>query len=199
MTKFGLGTLRLNKANSYSGGTYVWSGTLRIADAGAIGASPLVLGHEGTLDLAGSYTLNNAISGDGRITTGANTLTLGPNGSLSPGFSVGTMTVENLDFRGTLYWEFDATNSTDVVACKTLTFGGSAAKKVYVSWLGTGRAPLGTYTLFTYTGADPTVVPSEWAVLAPPKRVGSVSVDAANKRVVVTLTRLPEGSMLLVR
>lgn len=199
LTKFGLGTLRLNKASSYSGGTYGWSGTLQIADAGAIGASPLVLGHEGTLDLAGSYTLNNDISGDGRITTGANTLTLGPNGSLSPGFSVGTLTVGNLDFRGTLYWEFDATNSTDVVACETLTFGGSAAKKVHASWLGTGEAPLGTYTLFTYTGADPTVVPSEWAVLAPPKRAGSVSVDAANKRVVLTLTRLPEGSMLMVR
>ncbi len=62
LRKAGEGTLTLDAANSYSGGTVVAGGTLNVANAGALGTGAVALEGGSTLDFAGSYVVNNAIS-----------------------------------------------------------------------------------------------------------------------------------------
>jgi hypothetical protein len=181
-----------------AGDHWVNQGTLRLANAQALASAAAVNIERGAVvDIAGNYTLAHAFKGLGGITTGTNLLTL--TGSLTPGFSVGTLTIGNLDFRGTLNWEYDATNSTDVVACDTLTFGNSASKIVNASWLGAGDAPAGDYTLFTYTGADPVVTAGEWTVNAPSGKAGTVLLDAANNQVLLRIGQLASGTVLMLQ
>jgi len=82
--KSGNGTLILDNPNQYSGGTIISYGTVQLGEADANGASlgtgPVV--NDGTLliNLTGSPTINNAISGFGPVTwegSSTGTLTLG--------------------------------------------------------------------------------------------------------------------------
>jgi autotransporter-associated beta strand protein len=62
LAKFGLGKLILTGTNSYAGGTDATFGTLSITNGGAIGGGDLALGQGTTLQLDGSFTLNNNIT-----------------------------------------------------------------------------------------------------------------------------------------
>lgn len=82
LTKTGSGSLVLGTANTYTGGTFIESGTVAISDAGAIpsgaGAGDVTL--EGTLDLADTGITLNGLSGGGNVTNsgeGTPTLTIG--------------------------------------------------------------------------------------------------------------------------
>jgi hypothetical protein len=200
LTKFGDGMLVLaaDSSASLAGVVAVNGGALRIADAAALPSESEVRILRGaTFDVADNYTLDHAFKGLGQITTGTNVLTL--TGSITPGSpdageSMGTITVGNMKFEGTYNWQFDGTNS-DRVAAASLTFDGSPA--VNASWLGAGDAPLGSYTLFTYTGSAP--ADATWTVSAPAGRVGTVLVDDANKRVVLTLASPAKGTLMILR
>ncbi|HEY0103780.1 MAG TPA: autotransporter domain-containing protein, partial [Brevundimonas sp.] len=108
LVKRDLGTLFLSGTNSYSGGTVIREGVLRVASDGALGAAAGgvtldggVLRYEaaassaraftigaggGTLDAANALTLSGAIGGGGALTkTGAGTLTLSGNSSAYTG------------------------------------------------------------------------------------------------------------------
>ncbi|MDR1965014.1 MAG: autotransporter-associated beta strand repeat-containing protein [Planctomycetaceae bacterium] len=77
LTKKGLGTLELARANEYRGGTEVESGTLLLTHAQGTGTAPVNV-HSGAilaLNFNGDY--NQQISGAGKVTkTGSNTVTL---------------------------------------------------------------------------------------------------------------------------
>lgn len=114
LTKLGTGSLVLAVANSYSGGTTLTAGTLRIGSVAALGAGTLTIngsstlqtnvagtvtnalsistGITGTLDTNGNnLTLSGAITGGGILTkTGAGTLTLtsGLDNTLSGGINI---------------------------------------------------------------------------------------------------------------
>jgi autotransporter-associated beta strand protein len=75
LTKLGTGTLILNAANSYSGGTTLTAGTLRFGNASALGSGPLAITGNTTLQAGLAATLANAVS----IATGV-TGTLDTNG-----------------------------------------------------------------------------------------------------------------------
>jgi autotransporter-associated beta strand protein len=63
LEKRGAGTLVLDHANAYTGGTLVSAGTLRLGDSGAIGSGALTLGSGGTLAFAtDGLVLTNAMS-----------------------------------------------------------------------------------------------------------------------------------------
>lgn len=196
LTKFGLGVLTLtaDSSDQLSGVHWVNEGTLRLAHASALAAQAEVNIERGaTVDIAGNYTLDYVFKGLGSITTGANLLTA--TGVLSPGFSVGTLTVEDLLLDGSYVWEYDGTNS-DAVACTTLSFGSGAS--VDCQWLGSGEPAMGSYTLFTYRGTDPNV--SVVTVAAPAGLQGELSVDSANKRVLLALGEfVSKGTLILVR
>jgi hypothetical protein len=187
--------VRLAKPSTYTGGTCIQDGTLTIADAGAIGASEVFIQTGAALEFQGNYSLANTISGTGRILTGPNTATL--TGTVAPGGAneLGTLTVEDLDFRGICNWEFDGTNS-DRIAAQTLVFGDTPT--VNATYLGSGSTPFGTNVLFTYTsGATPDV--SSVSVAAPKDASGSISVDSVNKEILLILGPKPNGMQIILR
>ncbi|WP_156255167.1 autotransporter-associated beta strand repeat-containing protein [Sandarakinorhabdus oryzae] len=86
LTKIGGGTLALNGANSYAGGTNLDAGTLQVGSNTALGTGALAMAGSTTLQSgAGDFTLANAISlnGTASIDTVAQTLTL--DGTVSGG------------------------------------------------------------------------------------------------------------------
>jgi autotransporter-associated beta strand protein len=81
LSKTGTGTLTLTAANTFSGGTSVNEGTLRIGDSGTLGTGTYAgaIANNGALVYASStnQTFSGAISGSGTLThTGSGTLTL---------------------------------------------------------------------------------------------------------------------------
>jgi fibronectin-binding autotransporter adhesin len=94
LEKLGAGTLALNHANAYTGGTKVTAGTLRLGDSGAIGSGTLSLASGSTLDLAANgLALTNATNVTGAATVnvdGSISATLG--GVIADGASAGALT-----------------------------------------------------------------------------------------------------------
>jgi rhamnogalacturonan endolyase len=96
----GPGAVTLTASNSYSGGTTINSATtLQIGDGGTLGSGGVL--DNGTLNfnVSGSSTVNNVISGGGRVTlSGGGTVVLTANNSYSGGTTVsnGMLQVGNL-------------------------------------------------------------------------------------------------------
>ena len=65
----GSGTLYLTGANTYSGGTTVTIGTLRVDAASALGSGGLSVGAAGTFRASGSFTFGGAVVLDGNVST----------------------------------------------------------------------------------------------------------------------------------
>ncbi|WP_280940223.1 autotransporter-associated beta strand repeat-containing protein [Aureimonas altamirensis] len=98
--KIGAGTLILSGANTYTGGTTITDGTLRIASAGSLGAG----GYSGAISLASgtlldyassaTQTLSGAITGTGGLTvSGTGTLTLSGANTYSGATTIGSRAV----------------------------------------------------------------------------------------------------------
>jgi fibronectin-binding autotransporter adhesin len=62
LAKTGTGTLVLSSANTYTGGTSVDQGTLRVTNAGGLGSGAVTINNGGTLEINGAVTLNKAIT-----------------------------------------------------------------------------------------------------------------------------------------
>src|SRR5690606_20179103 len=72
----------------------------------------------------------------------------------------------------------------------TLVFGSGSAT-LNVNWIGAGSPQNGVYTLFTYTGADPTL-PTWTYNLGSGITDALVTLDVANNRVLLTVGAVPE-------
>ena len=101
LTKIGGGTLALNAANTYAGGTALNAGTIAVGNNAALGTGALAMAG-GTTLLAGAnnLVLANAVStaGVGTVDTGTNTLTL--NGVVSGAGSIAKVGTGNLVLNG---------------------------------------------------------------------------------------------------
>ena len=85
VVKSGDGTVTtLSGNNTYTGGTSINSGTLKLDGTGGIGTGAVTIAQGGTLELGGNNTVGNVIGGEGRLIktgtgtvvfTGTNTLT----------------------------------------------------------------------------------------------------------------------------
>ena len=64
LTKEGAGTLTINTANDYSGGTTISGGTLGLGNPNALGSGKVTLKQRATLDL-GNHTISNSVEVDG--------------------------------------------------------------------------------------------------------------------------------------
>jgi autotransporter-associated beta strand protein len=201
LTKFGDGMLSLAAASpSFSGPVWVQAGTVSLGNNNALGTGtdPIYLQSSARLDYFCNATLARPLIGigsGGMITTGPNLLTVAATGSLTPGAGeVATLQVEDVDFRGTYNWEYGAAGS-DLIRAVNLSCSGSPT--LNITWLDAGAAALGTYEVFRYSGSDPSL--AGWSVRAPKWCTGTLSLDSSAKRVLVTITRTPGGSLLLFR
>ena len=74
----GLGTLVLNGANTYTGGTIIMSGTLSIGTSGSLySAGAVAVSSGATFDISSSDQTIGDLSGAGHVTVGGHALTLG--------------------------------------------------------------------------------------------------------------------------
>lgn len=89
-TKGGTGTLILSGSNTFSGGTTVNAGLLRMANDNALGNGSLTVNSGGTLDLYGRALAVTSISGAGAIETSNGAATLSVNNATDCTFSGST-------------------------------------------------------------------------------------------------------------
>jgi len=143
--KSGAGVLTLsNPSNSYTGGTTINGGTLRVNDV------------SGTVAGTGTVTVNSGgtLDGYGNLNVG---VIVSPTGGTVGGGEVGgtplagdTLTVDSLTFQGTGALSV-VPGVTQIAVTNTLTASG-AANSVAVN-IGTTPLSPGTYTLATHSGA----------------------------------------------
>jgi autotransporter-associated beta strand protein len=153
VTKSGLGTVVFSNANTYTGNTTISGGTLKLTGSGAIASSPIIDVALGSFfdvsTVTGGYTLGAAqtLKGNGTV--------IGPMtaaGTVSPGASIGTLTVTgNASLTGTYSVDVETDGTSDLLAVTgDLTLGvASVLNVVDTLKLVTAMAP---YTIATYTG-----------------------------------------------
>ena len=78
VTVAGAGSVAFNSPNTYSGGTYVYNGSLTAQVNGALGSGPVTVS-------GGNLTINTATLGSGPVSVSAGTLTVGNDAALSSG------------------------------------------------------------------------------------------------------------------
>jgi autotransporter-associated beta strand protein len=173
ITMAGLRTLTLNGSNSYSGNTYISSGTLALVNNASISNSPLIHVAAGaTVSVAGrtdtklTLASGQSLQGDGTVNPN---LVVTANSSIAPGSnSIGVLTIlGTLTLQGTAYVEIDKSlgpSSDQIVG----TVGGTiiCGGKLSVTNVNPGM-PLAdgdAFSLFTgfgtFSGGPFTIVPA---------------------------------------
>jgi autotransporter-associated beta strand protein len=154
LTKQGAGTLVLNQANTYSGGTTIGAGKLTLGAGGSIANTPSIsLAGGATFDVSAvAFALNGSQTLSGSGTVNGN-LTASGGSQILPG---GIGSVGNLSFNhtltlaggGTVAFDFNPTTN-DV-----LVIGGNLAPSgtTFVN-LATPPTEVGTYTLMQVNGS----------------------------------------------
>jgi autotransporter-associated beta strand protein len=146
------GVLVLQGANTYTGGTAVNSGTVKVSNA------------TGSATGTGSVTVSSGatLTGTGII---AGSVDVYGGGMLNPGASVGAMTIGSLSLESgaVLYYEFNTTPANDKVVVTSaggLTLNGGSfyllTENSSVPW-----TTAGTYQLIQYSGSAPSL-DSSW-------------------------------------
>jgi autotransporter-associated beta strand protein len=102
IAKSGTGTLRLETAGSFTGGTTITAGTIDVASTGALGTNAITLnGTTANLKVESSVTLANSLvfgGAGGRLSghgTFSSSVVLGTNSVVGPGSSIGTLSFTN--------------------------------------------------------------------------------------------------------
>lgn len=138
LTKSGAGILSLNNANTYTGGTTISQGALRVQNSEALGSGAVQVASGGRLQLHGGVDIANAVTINGssalHSNSGHNTIsglvTLGSNataaGQNSPNTSL-TLTDVNLGSH-TLSVATGAANTGHVIISGTITGTGGISK-----------------------------------------------------------------------
>ena len=143
LLKGGTGTWAINGANTYTGGTTITGGTLKVNNATASGTG------------TGAVTVGSgaALGGFGKIT---GPVTIHSGAHLAPGDGVGTLTVGNLSLSAgaVLDYEFTLNSGNDLVAV-TLPGGltlNNAGFNLFAAGSTTRWTNPGTYNLLQYSG-----------------------------------------------
>jgi autotransporter-associated beta strand protein len=152
LQKQGTGMLTLTGTNSYTAGTVINAGTLRIGNGGTtgtLGSGTISMLSSGTLEFnrSDNLTVSNFISGTGTITkSGTNTLTLGGANSLAGALNVNGGTLILGD--GAIGTQ--QSGAVSIANGATLAFGGSGNSSVGNSITGSGSVLMngtGTVTI----------------------------------------------------
>lgn len=159
ITKAGTGTLTLTAANSYTGATKVEAGTLAVSGIGTLGSGNIAItGSSALLNLSGitsgTYTLSSSqqLSGVGTLLLGAKTLAV--SGTIAPGNSPGTLTINggSLALDSSSKFAFELGTSSDLVAltnAAALNLGAGVVGLSDFTFTNSGGFGEGTYVLFS--------------------------------------------------
>jgi autotransporter-associated beta strand protein len=177
--KAGVGTMALDASNTYTGGTTINAGILKITNGGGLGSGSATVGSTGDLQLAGNLTVTND-------------LTLNSSGAPALEGVSGTNTLN-----GSITFDQSATIAVDA---GTLELGGNVVEGGSGSALTkTGSGTLQLVGTNTYGGGT-TVTAGILQVFSsqPTGTAGTVEVEGgANLRLSATSYTLPSGGLQL--
>jgi len=192
LVKIGTGTLTLSGSNTYTGDTTVSAGTVLLNGAGQLGTGNVKV--NGNLSISGitgsvyTLTASQTLSGTGTILASGKTLEIA--GTLAPGNSPGTLTVNGgltLDSSSASNFEITGTGAglfDHLTVNGTLTFDGTLNLTTSYS------AALGeTVDLFDWTALSGT-----FASITGTSLGGGLSWDTSNLYTNGTITVVPEPS-----
>ena len=148
LTKIGGGTLGLNTASIYNGGTTVSSGTLMVNNLA------------GSATGSGGVTVNGGALGGVGVIGGQVSILAG--GTLSPGASIGALTINNsLNLAGLTLMEVNAeTGASDLIRGMTsVTYGGTLVLS-NISGTITASSAFKLFSANSYNGAFDTIMPA---------------------------------------
>ncbi|MBQ6339931.1 MAG: autotransporter-associated beta strand repeat-containing protein, partial [Kiritimatiellae bacterium] len=162
--KKGAGTLTMTGANTYTVGTAVDAGTLKLASGATLPATEMWAGADATLDLNGTAQTARELGGTGTVKGG----TLAVTETIQPGGrkAVGTLTVDGTSLTsGTLVVDLDANGASDCLAATgTLDLSGLSLALGDVTALDETKV----YTIATATEVTGTFahadIPKKWRV-----------------------------------
>lgn len=161
LTKTGVGSLTLNGNNTFAGNSLIAQGVLALGAAGALpNSARIILSNNATLDVStrsdGTLTLGNGkgLGGNGTV---RGSVVAASGATVSPGFSIGTLTITNaLTFQvnSTNLMELDAAAHTNdlITGMASVSYGG----RLTVTNLNGTLAAGDTFKLFdaaSYSGA----------------------------------------------
>ena len=150
VTQQGAGTQTLSGANTYTGATTVNGGTLHIGAAGSLANTAVTVNSGGTLQVDGAAGGSVTVNAGGKLSgTGTITGVTAVQGTVAPGASAGTLTVNNdvwLDSTAALDYELSDLTSDRLTVNGALTLDGT------LNVTALGALTSGAYTLITYTG-----------------------------------------------
>jgi len=170
LTKLGSGILTFNATNNYKGDTLIAQGVLAMGGNGLLTNSPqIILSNNATLDVSarsdGTLTLlsGRSLIGNGTV-RGSVTTTSGS--TISPGFSIGTLTITNtlnLLSGCTNVMELNATTHTNdyINGMSSVSYGG----RLIVTNLGGTLAAGDSFKLFGATNYSNTFASIAWPAL----------------------------------
>ncbi|MDC0936429.1 autotransporter-associated beta strand repeat-containing protein [Pirellulales bacterium] len=183
---------KINTLTDNQGRFEIHEGRDFTATAALANGGTIIVGTGSTLDVSagGLTSTTGRLGGTGTIVGSTDISNVTGGATLAPGLSAGTLTTGDLNFGdgATYEWELDALDASDtVVVDGTLTFGSTAT--IALVDLGGTPDPLAEYTLFSYTGADPSnaiwtfdaLAASSWDISGV-----SIFVDGTTNRVVLT-------------
>jgi autotransporter-associated beta strand protein len=166
LNKIGSSTLFLSAGNTYSGPTFVTSGTLALVNSGALAGSGAITINSGAiLDVTGrtdgklALSTGQTFAGNGII---YGSLAVGQGAILSPGPSIGALTVTNaVTLQGTTVLELNAATHTNdaLVGAKSIVYGGT----LQLSNLAGAFVAGNNFKIFSatnYSGAFTNIVPA---------------------------------------
>ena len=148
LAKGGAGTMQLTAASSYSGGTTVSAGRLLVNNITGSGTG------------SGGVTVSNGILGGAGTIAGP--VNVQPGGTIAPGASIGTLTINNaLTLSGASVMEINAVNVTSdlIRGMSSVTYGGT----LVLSNLAGTISALNAFKLFSassYDGAFAAITPA---------------------------------------
>ncbi len=189
LLKYGSGTLELTGANTYTGGTLIADGTVKINNStgSAFGTGAVTVASGATLTGAGSFT--GALQNNGTYSPG-NSPDLQTLSSFNQG-STGTLVMEIAGLtRGTGYDALDVTG--------TLTFGGALQVSFIDGFTGSSLSSGATFNFFDWASATGTFNALSLPDLAVYGLAWDISALYTSGELSVTTSAVPEPSTYAV-
>ncbi len=199
LVKAGPGVFALGGSNTYSGATIISNGILKLNAGASLNGTPLIqlAGAATTADVRSvtfAVQSNQVLQGNGLV---QGSVSLNPGAILTPGNSIGTLTVSsnlNLTSGVSLHFELGATNASDqVLVGKNLALGGiQFADFLFSTNAGFGEGAYNLFDALTLSGSLGSVTNGSIAGMS-----AYLWTDTGNNNLMLSVIAIPEPTTLL--